>query len=77
MDQKTRDVIMREFRGGSSRILIATDLIARGIDIQQISLVVNYDLPGNKENYIHRYAYMAIDNLRLGGLPFWTSMQPW
>jgi len=49
-----REVIMREFRSGSSRVLITTDLLARGIDVQQVSLVINYDLPGNRENYIHR-----------------------
>lgn len=54
MDQKERDVIMSEFRTGSSRVLITTDLLARGIDVQQVSLVINYDLPSNKENYIHR-----------------------
>ncbi|KAK1864200.1 hypothetical protein I4F81_006750 [Pyropia yezoensis] len=54
MDQKDRDIIMREFRTGSTRVLITTDLLARGIDVQQVSLVVNYDLPTNKENYIHR-----------------------
>ncbi|ETE56952.1 Eukaryotic initiation factor 4A-I, partial [Ophiophagus hannah] len=54
MDQKERDVIMREFRSGSSRVLITTDLLARGIDVQQVSLVINYDLPTNRENYIHR-----------------------
>ena len=36
MDQNTRDVIMREFRSGSSRVLITTDLLARGIDVQQV-----------------------------------------
>jgi translation initiation factor 4A len=46
--------IMREFRSGSSRVLITTDLLARGIDVQQVSLVINYDLPNNRENYIHR-----------------------
>ena len=56
MDQKERDVIMREFRSGSSRVLITTDLLARGIDVQQVSLVINYDLPVNRENYIHRWA---------------------
>jgi len=55
MDQKERDVIMREFRSGSSRVLITTDLLARGIDVQQVSLVINYDLPTNRENYIHRH----------------------
>jgi len=54
MDQNARDLIMREFRTGSSRVLITTDLLARGIDIQQVSLVINYDLPTSKEKYIHR-----------------------
>ena len=54
MEQSTRDVIMREFRSGSSRVLIATDLLARGIDVQQVSLVINYELPMDRENYIHR-----------------------
>lgn len=54
MDQNGRDIIMREFRSGSSRVLITTDLLARGIDVQQVSLVINYDLPANRENYIHR-----------------------
>merc|ERR1712168_1397129 len=54
MDQKERDVIMREFRSGSSRVLITTDLLARGIDVQQVSVVINYDLPASLENYIHR-----------------------
>jgi translation initiation factor 4A len=54
MDQRERDLIMREFRTGSSRVLITTDLLARGIDVQQVSLVINYDLPLNRENYIHR-----------------------
>ncbi|GJD06166.1 Eukaryotic initiation factor 4A-I [Galdieria sulphuraria] len=54
IDQKERDLIMREFRTGSSRVLVTTDLLARGIDVQQVSLVINYDLPTNRENYIHR-----------------------
>jgi translation initiation factor 4A len=54
MDQKERELIMREFRSGSSRVLATTDLLARGIDVQQVSLVINFDLPSNRENYIHR-----------------------
>jgi translation initiation factor 4A len=54
LDQRERDIIMREFRSGSSRVLITTDLLARGIDVQQVSLVINFDLPTNRENYIHR-----------------------
>ncbi|CCO28197.1 translation initiation factor eIF-4A 3 [Rhizoctonia solani AG-1 IB] len=45
MVQKERDAIMAEFRQGSSRVLITTDVWARGIDVQQVSLVINYDLP--------------------------------
>ena len=54
LDQKERNMIMREFRSGSSRVLISTDLLARGIDVQQVSLVINYDLPASIENYLHR-----------------------
>jgi ATP-dependent RNA helicase len=54
MTQKERDHIMQEFRQGNSRVLISTDVWARGIDVQQVSLVINYDLPNNRENYIHR-----------------------
>lgn len=49
-----REHIIQNFKSGHSRILIATDLIARGIDVQQVSLVINYDLPRDKENYVHR-----------------------
>jgi len=54
MEMRDRQLIMKEFRSGSSRVLITTDLLARGIDVQQVSLVINYDLPTNRENYIHR-----------------------
>ncbi len=54
MKQPERDAIMKEFRSGLSRVLITTDVWARGIDVQQVSLVINYDLPNNRELYIHR-----------------------
>ena len=54
MGQTERDSVMNEFRSGSSRVLIATDLWGRGIDVQQVSLVICYDLPTNRELYIHR-----------------------
>jgi translation initiation factor 4A len=54
MTGQERELIMKQFRSGSSRVLITTDLLARGIDVQQVSLVINYDLPPNRENYIHR-----------------------
>jgi Lhr-like helicase len=59
MDQENRELIMREFRSGSSRILITTDLLARGIDVHQVSLVINYDIPSNRENYIHRFVFVV------------------
>jgi superfamily II DNA/RNA helicase len=54
MKQEERSQIMKEFRTGSSRVLISTDLLARGIDVQQVSLVINYELPLSKESYLHR-----------------------
>jgi len=45
---------MEQFIKGTTRVMIATDIIARGIDVQQISLVINYELPTNTENYVHR-----------------------
>jgi superfamily II DNA/RNA helicase len=54
MKQKERDDILTGFRAGKSRILLATDIIARGIDVQQVSLVINYDIPRYREVYIHR-----------------------
>jgi len=54
MPQQERDSIMKEFRSGSSRVLISTDVWSRGLDVPQVSLVINYDLPNNRELYIHR-----------------------
>jgi ATP-dependent RNA helicase len=52
--QQEREAIMAEFRSGASRVLVTTDLWGRGIDVQQVSLVINYDLPNSRELYIHR-----------------------
>merc|ERR1712232_489559 len=54
LEHEERRLVMREFRSGSTRVLISTDLLARGIDVQQVSLVINYDLPRSIENYLHR-----------------------
>jgi ATP-dependent RNA helicase len=54
MPQEEREEIMKQFRSGESRVLITTDLWARGIDVSQVSLVINFDIPSNRENYIHR-----------------------
>ncbi len=54
MTSSQRTDVVKDFRDGKTRILITTDLLSRGIDIPQVNLVINYDLPPNKETYIHR-----------------------
>ncbi|CAF2236181.1 unnamed protein product, partial [Rotaria magnacalcarata] len=54
MDAKQRNDAIKEFRAGSSRILVRTDMVGVDIDIPQVSLVINYDLPANRESYIQR-----------------------
>lgn len=54
MSQTEREAVMNSFRSAEKRVLITTDLWARGIDVPQVSLVINYDLPASKENYVHR-----------------------
>ena len=54
MPQSERDLTLREFVQGASRVLIATDILARGIDVQQVSAVMNFDLPNDRANYVHR-----------------------
>ena len=54
MEQIERDKVMQQFRTGQTRALVSTDLLARGIDVQQITLVINFELPRSNENYLHR-----------------------
>ena len=54
MNALERKEVMDNFKSGKTRILLSTDLLSRGIDIQQLSLVINYDIPKSKETYIHR-----------------------
>ena len=57
MEQIQRDLVMKQFRQSATRILITTDLLARGIDVQCVGLVINYELPMRKENYMHRIGW--------------------
>jgi len=59
LDPAERNAILNDFKLGKTRILITTDLLARGIDVQQVSLVINYDMPTNPENYLHRIGRSA------------------
>jgi len=54
MPQEERDNIMQAFRACEYRVLITTDIWSRGIDVSQVSLVINYDIPINRESYLHR-----------------------
>ena len=54
MDIMEREDAMRKFRSLQTRVLISTDLLGRGIDVQQVSIVINYDIPFKNESYIHR-----------------------
>ncbi len=59
LDQSQRDVVMREFKSGRIDILVATDIVSRGIDIDDIRLVINYDAPHDSEDYVHRIGRTA------------------
>ncbi|MCC8152876.1 MAG: DEAD/DEAH box helicase [Tannerellaceae bacterium] len=59
LDQSKREEVMKEFKNGHIDILVATDVVARGIDINDIKLVVNYDIPHDPEDYVHRIGRTA------------------
>ena len=59
LEQKEREDVMLAFRAGNIDILVATDIVARGIDIDDISMVVNYDVPHEPEDYVHRIGRTA------------------
>lgn len=59
LEQSERESLLREFRSKNLRILVATDILSRGIDIEDIGLVINYDVPGDAADYIHRIGRTA------------------
>lgn len=59
LDQKEREAALREFKNGRLQMLVATDILSRGIDISGLSLVINYDVPHDPEDYIHRIGRTA------------------
>ena len=54
MDKSEREKVFKEFKSGVSRVLISSNVTARGIDIQQVAVVINFDLPKDTHNYLHR-----------------------
>jgi len=59
LDQSKREEVMKDFKNGRIDILVATDVVARGIDINDIRLVINYDIPNDPEDYVHRIGRTA------------------
>ncbi len=59
LTQQERDEVMYEFKSGQKDVLVATDIVARGIDIDDISMVINYDVPHDAEDYVHRIGRTA------------------
>ena len=62
LEQAQREVVMHEFKAGRINILVATDIVARGIDIDDIRLVINFDVPHDSEDYVHRIGRTARAN---------------
>lgn len=62
LDQAQREFIMHEFKNGRINILVATDIVSRGIDIDDIRLIINYDVPHDSEDYVHRIGRTARAN---------------
>ena len=58
-EQEQREEALSDFRSGKTRIMVATDVMSRGIDIKGIDLVINYDVPGDAEDYVHRIGRTA------------------
>jgi superfamily II DNA/RNA helicase len=59
LDQKTREEVMLSFRNHQTTVLVATDIVSRGIDVEDIDLIINYDVPNDGEDYIHRIGRTA------------------
>ncbi len=72
-DQHTRIKVLEQFRSGALRALIATDVSARGIDIPDVSFVINYDLPDNPEQYVHRVGRTGRGQRRGEAISFCSS----
>ncbi|XP_074359829.1 eukaryotic initiation factor 4A-6-like, partial [Apium graveolens] len=72
-DQSTRDNIMYQFRSGSFHVLIITDLHARGIDAEQVTLMINYDFSTQPENYLHRIGHNGSFGRKYGAINFVTK----
>lgn len=77
LEQEERDRVMLDFKNNKLDILVATDIVSRGIDIDQIGLVINYDVPRDAEDYIHRIGRTARANADGRAITFVSEQEQW
>ena len=70
LEQSEREAVLSRFRSKRTRVIVATDVISRGIDIKDINLIINYDVPGDAEDYVHRIGRTARANTEGEGITF-------
>ena len=75
LEQADRDAVMLDFKNGKINLLVATDIVARGIDIDDIDMVINYDVPHDAEDYIHRIGRTARANREGSGITFVSEQE--
>ena len=75
LEQKDREEVLRQFRSRKLKILVATDVLSRGIDIENISLVINFDVPGDAEDYVHRVGRTARAESKGEAITFITTLE--
>jgi superfamily II DNA/RNA helicase len=77
LEQPQREAVMLDFKNGKTDILVATDIVARGIDIEEIGLVINYDVPHDPEDYIHRIGRTARASAEGVAITFVSTAEQW
>ena len=75
LEQQERELVMRDFRNRKTQILVATDIVSRGIDIEDLELIINFDVPRDPEDYIHRIGRTARANKSGVALTFVTPRE--
>merc|ERR1719424_942486 len=72
-DQHERDQVLREFKEGKTPIMVATDVAARGLDVKEVMVVINFDFPNNVEDYVHRIGRTGRAGKKGTAVTFFTS----
>ena len=77
LEQSVREEVMLSFKSGQKNVLVATDIVARGIDIEDITIVINYDVPHDPEEYVHRIGRTARAGEKGSGITFVEEEEQW